>query len=80
MMKNFLQIFEILRLAIVHNSLEKEKRQNSAWLRQLLPTPSDITKVIQQAIGSRSIQLISSFPHVLLILLSNHPTAIKIAI
>ena len=52
---NFLQIFEILRLAIIHNSLEKQKRQNSAWLRQLLPTPSDIIGVIQQVIGSRSI-------------------------
>ncbi|KAK1122548.1 hypothetical protein K0M31_008998 [Melipona bicolor] len=46
------QIFEILRLAIVHNSLEKEKRQKSAWLRQLLPTPNDIIGVIQQVIGS----------------------------
>lgn len=55
MLKNILQIFEILRLAIVHNSLEKEKRQNSAWLRQLLPTPSDIIGVIQQVIGGRSI-------------------------
>ncbi|XP_043519623.1 Fanconi anemia group I protein isoform X2 [Frieseomelitta varia] len=46
------QIFEILRLAIVYNSLEKQKRQNSAWLRQILPTPSDIIGVIQQVIGS----------------------------
>ncbi|XP_043789127.1 Fanconi anemia group I protein isoform X2 [Apis laboriosa] len=46
------QIFEILRLAIVHNTFEKEKRQNSAWLRQLLPSPFNIIDIIQQVIDS----------------------------
>ncbi|XP_033206109.2 Fanconi anemia complementation group I isoform X1 [Bombus vancouverensis nearcticus] len=46
------QIFEILRLAVVNSSLEKEKRQNSAWMRQLLPTPCNIIGIIRQVIDS----------------------------
>ncbi|XP_076677421.1 Fanconi anemia complementation group I isoform X2 [Andrena cerasifolii] len=46
------QIFEILRLAIVNSSLDKEKRQSSAWLRQLLPSSCNIIEVIRQVIDS----------------------------
>ncbi|OAD51916.1 Fanconi anemia group I protein [Eufriesea mexicana] len=46
------QIFETLRVAIIHNNLGKEKRQSSAWLRQLIPSPCNIIGIIQQVIES----------------------------
>nr|XP_034193738.1 Fanconi anemia group I protein isoform X2 [Osmia lignaria] len=44
------QIFEILRSTIVNNSLEKEKRKGSAWLRQLIPSSCNIIGVVRQII------------------------------
>ncbi|CAL7938106.1 unnamed protein product [Xylocopa violacea] len=46
------QIFEILRVAIVNSNLEKEKRECSAWLRQCIPSPSNVIGIILQVIDS----------------------------
>ncbi|CAK9794572.1 Fanconi anemia group I protein [Anthophora plagiata] len=46
------QIFEALKMAVVNSNLEKEKRQSSAWLRQLLPSSCDIIRIIRQVIDS----------------------------
>ncbi|KZC06011.1 Fanconi anemia group I protein like protein [Dufourea novaeangliae] len=46
------QIFEILKAAIINNSLDKEKRQNNAWLRQLLPSEINIINIIRRIIDT----------------------------
>ncbi|XP_076241855.1 Fanconi anemia complementation group I [Calliopsis andreniformis] len=46
------QIFEILKMAIINNNLDKERRQSSAWLRQLIPSSCNIIGVIRQIIES----------------------------
>ncbi|XP_054003453.1 Fanconi anemia group I protein isoform X2 [Hylaeus anthracinus] len=46
------QIFEILRLAIINNSLNKERRKSNAWLRQLLPSSCNIIEIIRQLVDS----------------------------
>ncbi|XP_043247785.1 Fanconi anemia group I protein-like isoform X2 [Colletes gigas] len=46
------QIFEILRLVIINSSSDKEKRDNNAWLRQLLPSPCIIINIIRRLIDS----------------------------
>ncbi|XP_076651610.1 Fanconi anemia complementation group I isoform X3 [Halictus rubicundus] len=44
------QVFEILKLAIVNDSLDKEKRQSSAWLRQLLSCDLDVIDIVRRII------------------------------
>ncbi|XP_076166538.1 Fanconi anemia complementation group I isoform X2 [Ptiloglossa arizonensis] len=46
------QTFEILRLAIINSSLDKERRESNAWLRQLIPSPCNIIDTIRQVISS----------------------------
>ncbi|XP_026674075.1 Fanconi anemia group I protein isoform X2 [Ceratina calcarata] len=46
------QIYETLRTGIVNDSLEKSKRECSAWLRQLLPPPRNIIEIIRRVIES----------------------------
>ncbi|XP_033322360.2 Fanconi anemia complementation group I isoform X5 [Megalopta genalis] len=46
------QIFEILKLTIVNDSLEKEKRQTSAWLRQLLPSELNLIGIVRRIIDT----------------------------
>ncbi|XP_012153284.2 Fanconi anemia complementation group I isoform X2 [Megachile rotundata] len=44
------QIFETLRSTIVNSSVEKEKREGSAWLRKLIPFPCNVIEVVRQVI------------------------------
>ncbi|XP_076294996.1 Fanconi anemia complementation group I [Lasioglossum baleicum] len=46
------QIFEILKLAIVNSSMDKEKRQSSAWLRQLLPSDLNVIDIVRRIIDT----------------------------
>ncbi|XP_078053426.1 Fanconi anemia complementation group I isoform X2 [Augochlora pura] len=46
------QIFEILKLALINDFLEKEKRQTSAWLRQLLPSELNVIGIVRRIIDT----------------------------
>nr|XP_031847431.1 Fanconi anemia group I protein homolog [Nomia melanderi] len=46
------QIFDILKMVIVNDSLDKEKKEHSAWLRKLLPSELNIVIIVRQIIDT----------------------------